>query len=305
MEYLVDFVEKCSGFEDSDKIKLILFASGAKPSTFVPLKIFPSNLGDKFYFEKHLKEKGFLFSVDSPKSFEEISAVNNNKIIWSLAGTWYGYDLFKNRQYYDLFKKYIYFVRKRNHARADIIAGSLYGYPLCCIKNFIKEHDPEFVKNKYSYRDYFKKMHEVRKKFPFISHTPCSVNCAESKKLNSLYQKTIKKNAPKFYREFVKKKSDNADLIVESENNFKIGLDEENLWIEKQCHDYTLICKTPVNKHYYLFPYLSRDAYSRGSVLSAKITIQSNYASIKIKKLKKIIPYLMHIRKFKLLGRKY
>lgn len=304
MDYLIDFVEKCSCFDESDKLKLILFASGAKPSAFVALKITPANLGDKFHFEKHLREKGFLFSVGSPKSFEEISAVKENKIIWSIKGTWYGYDLFRSQRYKEVFRDYIHYLRKQNHEKADISAGVLYGYPTCCIKSFIREHDLEFVKKEYSYYQYYKKIQDARKKFPFVFHAPCSLDCRETGKLNSFYRSVVKKFAPKFFREFMKKKSFNADLIVESENNIT-NSDGNNLWIDKDAHNYTLITKSLVNSHHYLFPFLTKDAYARGSLLSGRIMIQCGQAEVKIKKFGKVVPNLMHIRKFKLLGRDY
>ncbi len=304
MDYLIDFIEKCSCFDEADKLKLILFASGAKPSTFVALKITPQNLGDKFHFEKHLREKGFLFSVSFPKSFEEISAVKENKIIWSIKGTWYGYDLFRSERYKEVFRDYMHQLRKQNHEKADISAGVLYGYPTCCIKNFIKEHDLDFVKKEYTYYKYYKKIRDARKKFPFVFHTTCSLNCRETAKLNSFYRSVVKKYALKFFREFAKKKSFNADFIVESENNIK-NPDGTGLWIDKDAHNYTLITKKPINRHYYLFPFLTRNAYARGSLLSGKITIQAGQAEVRIKKFRRIVPNLMHIRKFKLLGREY
>lgn len=304
MDYLIDFVEKCSCFDDYDKLKLILFASGAKPSVFVALKITPQNLGDKFHFEKHLREKGFLFSVDSPKSFEEISAIKENKIIWSIKGTWYGYDLFKNEQYKNIFRDYVRSLKKQNHEKADISAGVLYGYPTCCIKQFIKEHDTEFVRRNYSYHQYYKKIHDSRKKFPFVFHAPCSLKCRETSRLNSFYRGVVRKHAPKFFREFMKKRPFRTEFIVESENNI-LKADGSNLWIGNDAHNYTLITKSPVNSHYYLFPFLAREAYARGSVLSGKAVMQCNQAEIRKVSFRKIVPDLMHIRKFKLLGREY
>lgn len=304
MDYFIDFVEKCSCFEDSDKLKLILFASGAKPSSFVALKITPANLGDKFHFEKHLREKSLLFSAGSPKSFEEISAIKKNRIIWSIKGAWYGYDLFKSKRYGDVFREYVYYLKKRNHGKADISAGVLYGYPACCIKNFIKEHDLSFVKGKHTYYEYYKKIQDSKKRFPFVFHTPCSLNCRETRRLNSFYRSVVKKFAPRFFREFSKKKAFSTDFIVESENNIKTS-DGVNLWIDKDAHDYTLITKSPVNGHYYLVSFLTKEAYARGSVLSGRISVQFGSADIKIKKFRKIIPNIMHIRKFRLLGREY
>lgn len=306
MDFLIDLVEKSDCFEPVDKLKLILFATKAKPATFVPLKISPKNIGDKFHFERHLKEKNIFFSVDSPKSFEEIVKIKENKIVWSLKGTWYGYDLFRDKQHKKMFRQYVSMVRKHRQDRADIIAGKLYGYPACCIKQYVKENNPDWIKRKYSYYGYYKRLHDSERNFPFIVHTPCSPKCSASRKLNTRYRNIIKKRAPKFYKEFSRKKSFKSDFIVEGENNFLFGVNALPLWVHKDGHEYNLVARKKYNDHHYMFSFLSRDReYVKGAVLSGSAAIQYNYADIKISRLKKIIPNLIHVRKFKLLGRKY
>lgn len=306
MDFLIDFVEKSACFEPVDKLKLVLFASGAKPATFVALKIMPENIGDKFHFERHLKENKIMFSVDRPKSFEEIAKINGNRIIWSLKGTWFGYDLFKDRRHKKMFRQYVSLVRRHKKEKADIVAGKLYGYPACCIRQYLKENNPLWVKDKYSYYEYYKKKHGAERKFPFVVHTPCSVKCRASKILNEKYRQAVKKYAPAFYKEFSKKKVFSTDFIVEGENNFLVSADGQLLWDEKDGHEYNLITAKPYNRHYYMMAYLSRDiAYVKGSVLRGSVAMQYNYADIKINKLKKVIRNIIHVRKFKLLGREY
>ncbi|MBN1645221.1 hypothetical protein JW851_04275 [Candidatus Woesearchaeota archaeon] len=306
MDFLIDFIEKRDCFEPADKLKLILFAARTKPSTFVSLKITPRNIGDKFHFERHLKDHNIFFNVDKPKSFEEISKIKNNKIVWSLKGTWYGYDLFKDKQHQRLFKRYLSFVKRQKKDDADIAAGKVYGYPACCIKQYIKENDLDWLKNNFSYYSYYKRLHDSERKFPFIAHTPCSTKCDISRKLNIKYKNIIKKRAPKFFKEFSKKKYFRTDFIVEGENNLMVGINNRPLWVKQDAHEYTVIANKPYNKHFYLLSYLTKEKeYAKGSLLSGSAEMQYNYADIKINKLKKVIPNLVHIRKFKLLGRKY
>jgi hypothetical protein len=306
MDLLIDFVEKSNCFEPIDKLKLILFAANAKHSTFVALKITPKNISDKFHFEKHLKDHGIVFNVGKAKSFEEISKITNNKIVWSLQGTWYGYDLFRNKKYQQLFKRYKSFVKRQKKDKADILAGQIYNYPACCVKQYIKENDLGWLKKNYSYHKYYKKLQDTERKFPFIIHSACSKNCKESRQRNKKYINILKKRANKFYKEFSKKKFFRTDFIVEGENNILINIKEWPLWIEKDGHEYNLVSKKPHNKHHYMFSYLTKNkAYIKGSLLSGSVKMQYNYADIKITKLKKVIPNLIHVRKFKLLGRKY
>ena len=73
----------------------------------------------------------------------------------------------------------------------------------------------------------------------------------------------------------------------------------------KNGYEYSVILKKPHNKKHYLYAYLTKKFYERGTILSAKITQQYDYADIKPKKIDRIIPDLMHIRKLPLMGRKY
>jgi len=305
MDFLVDFIEKCDCFEISDKLKLLLFILSNKPATFAPLKIYPKNLEDKSHFEKHLNEHNFFPIIGKPKSFEEIDKISGNKIIWSIKGTWYGYDLFKDKKAKELFKKYIYLVKKQKHDEADFIAGKIYDYPVCCVRNYIKENKLDWLKKKYSYYKYYKKQHDLERKFPFVIHSPCSLKCKATQKLNRKNKQIIKKHAPRFYKEFTKKKSFKSDFIVEGENNFITGIKEQKLWSAEKGHDYNIVSKNKFNKHNYMFSYLSKNKYEKGTILQGRAVIQHNYADFVFKKTKKIIKNLVHVRHFKALGRKY
>lgn len=305
MDFLVDFIEKCSCFERADKLKLLLFALGIKPATFASLKVSPKNIGDKIHFEKHLADHDFAFVIDKPKSFEEIAKVSGNKIIWSLKGAWYGYDLFKDRKFKDLFKKYVYMIKKRKQDEADFIAGKLYGYPICCVRNYIRENNLDLLKKNYTYFQYYKKLHDMDRKFPFVVHTPCSTRCRHTQKMNTRNKNILRKNATRFYKDFTKKKSFKTDFIIEGENNLTIGLEGNPLWVKKDGHEYNLVSKKTFNRHHYMFSHLTKKEYKKGSLISGRAGIQHNYADIKLGRVKKVIKDLTHIRQFKLLGRKY
>jgi len=94
---LIRFTEKSKGLQTKDKVKLILFLKRVKPNAEVLLKVGPKNLGEKYEFEKRLKENKVLFSVSRPKSYEEIKKIKGNKVMWEIKGTYYSYDLFGSK----------------------------------------------------------------------------------------------------------------------------------------------------------------------------------------------------------------
>ncbi|MEM4264143.1 MAG: DUF483 domain-containing protein [Candidatus Woesearchaeota archaeon] len=299
---LLTFAEIAQGFIDSDRLKLILFAAGVKPATYIALKIDSSNLGEKYRFEQHLKD--LVFVASKARSFEEIEKIEKNKIHWNFKGVWIGYDLFNCYHGLKQFKEYITNVRKRNHEKADRIAGKLYGYPECCVENFIKEHNTNYLKEKYTCYEYYKRLYDSVRRFPFVFHTPCSKNCTATAKLNNTYKHTLKKIAPKFYKEFTRKKILKTELIVDAESDVfdKTG---NTIWPSKDGHEYSTIAKTPFQGHHYLYAYLTKNCYERGTVLDAKVKMRYNYADIKAYKTKEIIKNLIHLRKFQILGRKF
>lgn len=299
---LVTFAEIAHGFIDIDRLKLILFAAGVKPAAFVALKIDSMNLGEKYRFEHHLKD--LVFVASKARSFEEISKIEKNKVIWNFNGIWVGYDLFNCYHGLKQFKEYIKYVRMQNHEKADRIAGKLYGYPDCCVKNFIKEHDINHVKEKYTCYEYYKRLHDSVRRFPFVFHTPCSKNCVATAKLNNTYRRALKKTAPKFYKELSRKKVYKTGLIIDTESDI-FDKNGKTVWPEKDGHEYSVIAKIPFQNHHYLYAYLTKNCYERGTVLDSKVAMRYTYADIRAGKTKDIIKNLVHIRRFQALGRKF
>lgn len=296
------FAEIARGFIESDRLRLITFASGAKPATFVALKINSKNLGEKFRFEQHLKNSVFVGS--KPRSFEEISKIQKNKVFWDFKGLWIGYDLFSSQQEFKLFKQYVTCLRLQQHEKADRIGGKLYGYPSCCVENFIKEHDLDYLRKNYTCYEYYKKIHDSIRKFPFVFHTPCSLKCRESAKLNSEYRKAVKKTAPKFYKEYSKKKVLKTEVIVDTYSDI-LDKEKKTIWPKRDGYEHSVIAKTPYEGHHYMYAYLTRNFYERGTILDAKIKMQYNYADISVGKILDVIKDLHHVRKFQVIGRKF
>jgi hypothetical protein len=286
MKELLQFVQKAECFDNNDRLKLVLFLSGVKPSTFIHLRITSKNLHDKHEFEDLLRKKRILFEVSRAKGFEEITAVKGNAAVWRLKGQWYGYDLFRNKEFRDKFSKYVSLVKQQKHDQADRTAGIIYGYPTCCIDAFIKQHKTTAA----SYYAYYKKLQDCDRKFPFVAHTPCSQKCKSTEALNRIYEGRVKNLTPEFYKKFAKKRTYKAKLIVDSENEIKAK--------KKDGHYYVVATQRPVEGHYYLFNVLSRKKYPRGTMLDATITLQYDYAIITVKKETGKIKGFHHERKF-------
>ena len=300
---LIRFAEIAKGFDDYERLKLIIFASGVKPATYVILKVDPKNLSEKYRFEERLKNLGIVFVESRMRAYEKIDKISRNKVIWKIQGVWIGYDLFKDKRHLNMFKRYVTGLRKQKHKSADLIAGKLYDYPRCCIKEYIKEQNLDYLKKKYSYKDYYKKLHDTERKFPFIMHTPCSVKCRKSARLNEKYKKAVKKYASHFYKKFSMKKTYNTYLIVDAPSDvFKNG---KSIWPVKDAFEFSVIAKKKFEGHNYIYTYLTKDFYDFGAVLNADVTMRYRYADIKVKKVKKEIKNLMHVRKFLIAGRKF
>jgi hypothetical protein len=288
--HLTRFVETSEAFDNNSKLKAILFAAGAKPNTFIHLRV-QKNLHDKHEFERLLKLNKILFEASRAKGFEEITGIKKNATIWRIKGTWYGYDLFRNKKAKKQFHKYVDFVRKRKHDKADQTAGKLYGYPNCCINKFIEEHDPKSLPGKYTYYQYYKRLHDSDIAFPFISHTPCSPKCNKTRKLNKKYEITIKKSAPKFYKQYARKRIYTIPVIVDMESD--IGV-----WKKKDGHDYSLITQKPVEGKYLMISWLSKAKFKRGTIIQAKIVLQYDYAAVSVQKKIGELRNFHHERKF-------
>ena len=304
MKDLFQFAAVSKGLDLREKVKLILFAAGTKPNTYLILKINPESLEEKYEFEKLLKQYNILFKTSRAKSYEEIKEIKGSKIAWELAGTWIGYDLFKDEKSLKLFKEYIDLLTRFRHKKADKAAGQLYHYPSCCVKQFIKEHDYTYLGSRYTYYEYYKKIHDSERKFPWVFHQPHALDCEASKNLNHLYEKVVKEHKPKIWEEYHQKHTHKTDFIVLGLSD--IIVDGVSIWPEKDGYEYELITKKPFNGKYHLVSYLTKKEYAPGQILEGEVTFHYHYADVSIKKEKKqIIEGLYHERRLPLLGRKF
>src|SRR5574341_2357420 len=118
MQDLLRFAETAECFDANSRLKLILFITGVKPSTFIHTRIY-KNLHDRHEFESLLRKHKIIFEVSRAKGFEEITGIRGNAVVWNLKGTWYGYDLFRNKKEKAKFSKYISLVKQQKHSQAD------------------------------------------------------------------------------------------------------------------------------------------------------------------------------------------
>lgn len=146
-------------------------------------------------------------------------------------------------------------------------------------------------------------MHDLERKFPFIFHIPCSIECKETAKLNKLYSATIKKYASKTWKDYTKTDSFRSEIIVDKESD--VFLNKKTIWPERDGHEYEVILRKPHNKKYYLYAYLTKHTYKRGTILKAEIKQKYNYADINVKKISGILQNILHERKMPLISRKY
>ena len=288
--HLLRLIETSKAFDNNSKLKAILLVSGAKPNTYIHLRI-TNNIDDKHEFERLLRLNKIPFSVSRAKGYEEISAIRGNAAIWKMKGMWYGYDLFRNKQAKKNFEKYVSLIKQQKHDTADKLAGKIYGYPECCIKKFISEHDTKALLKKYSYYQYYKRLHDSDMSFPFISHTPCSPKCKYSAALNKKYADAVRKWAPKFYKQYAKKQTYSTPVIVDIDNDLGV-------WKKKDGHDYVLITKKPLEGRYYEISWLTKPAFKRGTVLDAAVTLHYDYAAVTVKKKAGELKNFHHERKF-------
>jgi len=298
---LIKFAERAKGLEIRDRIKLVLFLTGAKPNAEIILKVGSKNLDEKFELEKKLKEQGMIFSVSRARSYEEIKKIKGNKVIWEIKGTYFIYDLFKGKKEKEVFKKYLDLLNEGKYNEGDRVVGKHYSYPKSCVERFIKEKDEKFLKKKYNYWSYYKKQQDLDRKFPFIFHRACSLKCKESTRLNKKYGDTLKKASKKIYKEYLGKSKFKGGLIVGGISDVEIK--GESIWGKKRGYEYELIFKKPFRKHYYLVSFLSRKKYEKGQVLKGEVRLQYDYAKVKVlKEKRKVIEGLHHERKLPLLG---
>jgi hypothetical protein len=300
---LIDFAQTAKGLDDYSKLKLILFAAGAKPATFFALKISPQNLDEREHLERHLKACRIPFLIGRPKSYEEITAIKGDAVKWKMMGTWYGYDLFSDNRHLDLFQKYLELMRNQKHAQSDRTGGKLYDYPKCCVEHYIKEHDLAFLRKNYTHFSYYQHLHNVEREFPLLIHTACSTKCTASRKMNAKYAAVLKKTAPKFWKQFSAVKNYSMDVVVDSESEllqdtlYRLA-SVKPIFPVKDGHEYSVITLKQVSGHYYMYSVLSKKCIDKGTVLKANAKVQYNYADVKLGKPKKVINNLHHERKF-------
>jgi len=301
---LINFAQAAKGLDSRNKLKLILFAAGVKPNAHVVLRIDAKNLDEKHHFEKHLLDASILFQVSRAKGYEEISAVRKNKVVWTQAGIWFGYDLFRDLGSLAKFRQYVKLIGKQKHEKADAIGAGLYGYPACCTREYTKGHDVAYIQEHHSYHDYYAKLFEADRKFPFVFHYVCSQHCAATSRLNALYKRVVKRFARKFFNRYTEKKSYNATLIVDAESDV-LDSKGKTIWPVRSAHDYSLITQKPLDAHYYLLNHFTHWSLQRGTVLDAKVTIQYDYADVALGDVVDVLPEPVHQRKFLMMGRGY
>lgn len=300
---LIHFAQSARGLDDSAKLKLILFAAGVKPATFFALKINPKNLDEKEHLERHLAACKVPFAVGRPAAYEEIVGIKGNAVRWRINGTWYGYDVFKDKKHQTLFKEYISLVKRQKHALADRVSGKLYDYPQCCVEHYIKEHDLAFLRKHYTHHAYYQHLHRIERAFPLLMHTACSTRCAASKRMNARYAAALKEYAPKFWRTLSAIKRSKVDVVVDTESELLQDVvygirDTAPVFPVKDGHEYTVITLKPLDLHYYLLNYLTKQSIERGTVFPAVVTKRYMRADVRLGRPKRIIRDLHHERHF-------
>jgi hypothetical protein len=306
LRQLVDFAQKSKGLDDHSRLKLMLLAIGAKPATFFTLKISPENIDEKSHLEKHLRACRIPYIAGKARAYEEITEIKGNKIKWEIKGSWYGYDAFADRKHIQLFEKYLSLVKKQKHEQADRTAGMLYDYPKCCVEHYINEHKPGFLRKNYTHYSYYAHLHAVERALPLLMHTACSAKCSASKKMNAKYAIMLKKYAPEFWKQFSPARKTSTSLVIDTESELLQdtiygSLDKKPVFARKDGHEYTLITMKKINGRHYLLNHLTKKTFERGTIMPAKITMQYNYADVKLGKPKKTIKNLHHERHFVLL----
>ncbi len=292
---LIHYVQSAAGFDAIDKIKIIVFATGLKKAAIVRLKIGPHNMEDKAHFEKHLKQCGALFAVRGPRTFEEISAIKRNRIIWKPSGIWFGYNLFTDRKTKQLFSKYQKMKHNNRHAQADVLGSQIFGYPSCCQRQYSKEHSLNYIRKKYTYYEFYNKTRQTDVRFPFIFHFPCTTSCKKTTYMNSRHKHLVQKYAPRFYENFARKERFAAEVIVDSVSDV-LNDAGKSIWKRKDGADTSLITREKISGHHLILSELARNELERGTVFSSRITIQYDAASVVLLKKTGFIKGIHHER---------
>jgi hypothetical protein len=301
-EALYTFITIADGFDIKEKIKLVLFLAGLKPSAYIVLKINPESLDEKYRFEQLLKQNKILSSVSRQKGYEEITKIKSNEIRWEFKGVYVGYDLFKDKKTKKEFTRYKKLISKQKLDKAHLLGGKLYNYPLCCTKQYLKE-TVKYIKKNFTYYRFYKRFHDLDRKFPFIFYSPCSIKCKRTAVLNRKYSNAVKKFTLEIWEQYTKKDKFKVEIIVDEESDLTVK--GKTIWPEKEGHEYDVILRKPHNKKYYLYAYLTKKNYEKGTILEATITQRYGYADIEVRKVKGILKGLVHERKMPLIQRKY
>ncbi|MBD3318352.1 hypothetical protein GF342_00405 [Candidatus Woesearchaeota archaeon] len=295
----LDFAEDTPALDTAARMRLLLFAAGLKPATYLQFRITPTTLDERRHFQFHLQENNCLFSVSHPKSFEQIARIHKNIIEWEMAGTWYGFDVFSSKKQKKLFENYLSEIKRGRQTAAHKIAGKLYGYPACCVREFIREQEEKYLEKKYSYYEYFSRREKLMRKFPFISHTPCSAACALSRAMNTRNRAAIRKHAPKFFKTLQQVQKVKLDVVVDSITQWYSDLNHKRpIWLCKDGAHHHLIALKKINGKYYFFTDTSTCRYERGTVLSVTLRRQFGQSDLSIDRIKRFITALEHHRQF-------
>lgn len=302
MKSLLDFAILSQGLCIKDKIKLILFALRLKPVTSIYLLIAPNNLSETYQLEHALRLNKILYLRGREKSFEEIKRIKENKIHWDLKGLWLDYDLFHTHNQKDQFQKYKLLWQQGKLRQAHLLAGKLYDYPPCCITQYSQE-TPSLIKKKYTSYHFYKRLHELDKRFPLLSYMPCSVTCKKALAQQKLFSHALKDASLSFFNHVREIIPYETTLIVDGEND--ILKEDKSIWPKKDGHDYVVLSTKLFRGKYWFYTVLSKKIYHRGTVLSATIKHHATYGDIILGKEKGIIPDLQHDRNLPLLKREY
>ena len=295
VKHMIDFIERSEAFDNAARLKALLVVIGVKPATFIHFRVTPKNIDDKMHFEKHLRELGLPFKVSRAKGFEEIRSVRGGTVEWHFKGIWYGYDIFKDLDIQKKFMKYKSLIRQKKEKQAAIIGGEVYGYPKKSVTTFIKELDLKYIAKKFSYGEYFKRLHQSDFNFPFIQHTACSAKCPVSNRLNEKYKKAIRKHAPDFYKSFTKKTVVKAPLLINFENDLLYK--GKSIWPSRKMHDFTAISHKRIDGKYFLVSFLTKTPFIEGDLVDSELSFQ--YNTCKVKPLRKVKHFkdVIHKRK--------
>ena len=300
--HLIDFGQGSRGLDESCKLKLILFAAGLKPATFIQLKINENTLEEEHIFRQLLKEEGVVHLVGRPKSYEEISSIKGSVVRWSLRGLWIGFDLFRSRKEKRTFLRYTSLLERGRRAAGHRIAGAIYGYPRCCVEAYLRE-SAAAIARRYSCYAYYKTLHALDRAFPWIQHRPHSLNCAATKALNRRYALTVRRLAPLFWNSYTRPRTARARLIVDKESDVLVR--GRSIWPRKDGHEYSVITAKPVFGHRTMLPLLTRRDFERGTIINADLRFRYDYVDIKIRSVDGVLRGLRHIRKHWLISRPY